>query len=275
MRVRRKPAADDLPPLGRLSRAAEEALATSLAIDFETDPILGPEVSPLVSRASSLQKRHGFLLEFAIVCALRHSGRFVVLPGTEIPITAAADSLASLSSADALAGIELPHEPPFVRNVTLDLVVVDRERGWAGGFECKRGRGKCTSRLLRPIVRDLEATGVLLTSYLQGRGFETVGSTVTGLIDIYGGSRAPDHLVLNLADLDAFFGVPVSPVIDEMNASLARGFRRAIPSLLAPLRFALADGAPGPSPFVPTVVRSRPPRVRLPVRESGPTAPAR
>lgn len=195
MRMRPLSLAKPETPLSELTRAVDTALATVLATEFPADPILGA-VSDLVSKAASLQKRHGHLLELAVVSALRASGRFEVLTGVTIPITAAADSLIAATPPETLERIALRYDAPTVRTVNVDIVVVETERGWAGGFDCKRGGGQLTQRLLRPLVRDLECTGVLLRSFLRDRGYATVDHVTVGLIDIYGGSKAPDHLVL-------------------------------------------------------------------------------
>ena len=233
------PASNGDAHVARLTRAVDSALAAVLAGDFPSDPILGREVSDLVSKAASLQKRHGHLLELGIVTALRASGRFEILTSVTIPITAAADSIIASTAPETLERISLRYDAPTVRTVNLDFVVIDTEAGWAGGYDCKRGNGALTQRLLRPLVRDVECVGVLLRSFLRDRGYAGIDRVTVGLVDIYGSSGVPAHLAVNLDDLDAHFGVPVASVLGAMNARLAQSFRRVVPQLLAPVQAAV------------------------------------
>lgn len=225
--------------VAHLTRAVDTAVAAVLAGEFPADPILGREVSDLVSKAASLQKRHGHLLELGIVTALRASGRFEVLTGVTIPITAAADSVIASTAPEILESISLRYDAPVCRTVNLDFVVIDAQAGWAGGYDCKRGNGALTQRLLRPLVRDMESVGVLLRSFLRDRGYASIDRVAIGLVDIYGASGVPANLAINLDDLDAHFGVPVASILGAMNTRLAQSFRRAVPLLLAPVQAAV------------------------------------
>ena len=267
--------------VANLIRAVDAALAAALAAEFPVDPILGPEVSDLVSKAASLQKRHGHLLELGIVTALRASGRFEVLTNVVVPITAAADSIVASNPAETLERISLRYDAPTVRTVNMDFVVVDAEAGWAGAYDCKRGNGALTQRLLRPLVRDVECAGLLLRSFLRDRGYTTIDRVAVGLVDIYGSSGAPEQLVVNLADLDAHFGVPVTSVLDAMNSRLTAAVRQAIPRLLASVQAAIDADAKSTDPLsVLTAGWPAAPgteRVRTPTRLAGPgprTAPS-
>lgn len=262
--------------VAQLTRAVDAALAAALAGDFPIDPILGREVSDLVSKAASLQKRHGLLLEMGIVAALRASRRFEVLSNIPIPITAAADSLVASTPSETLERIHLRYDAPVVRSVNLDFVVIDTQSGWAGGYDCKRGNGALTQRLLRPLVRDVECAGLLLRGFLRDRGYASIDQVTVGLIDIYGSSGVPQHLAVNLADLDDHFSVPVVSVLNAMNARLERAFRRAVPGLLAPVQAAVDADAAAPDPLSGFGARetSAGTATRTPTRLSGPPSRA-
>ena len=262
------------PGLQALLRSVDATLAGILSGDFPVDPILGREVSHLVSKAASLQKRHGHLLEAGIVTALRASHRFEVLTSVAVPITSAADSVVASTPPETLERISLRYDGPTARSVNLDFIVVDTEAGWAGAYDCKRGNGALTQRLLRPLVRDLECVGVLLRSFLRDRGYSTIDRVTVGLVDVYGASGVPEHLALNLDHLDAHFGVAITPILGAMNVRLEEGFRKAVPELLAPMRKVAAQDAAAAlaSAMTDAVGEARPEVGRTPARFSGPGA---
>ncbi|MEE7459687.1 hypothetical protein MPAR168_22715 [Methylorubrum populi] len=257
--------------LGGLARSVDVTLASVLATEFPVDPILGREISDLVSKAASLQKRHGLLLEAGIVAALRASGRFEVLTGVSIPITAAADSLVASTPPETLERIALRYDAPVSRAVNMDFVVVDLEAGWAGAYDCKRGNGTLTTRLLRPLVRDVECVGILLRSFLRDRGYAAVDRVTAGLVDIYGQSGVPAHLAVGLRDLDAHFGVPVASILEAMNRRLTAGFKAAVPGLLASVQAKVSEEAAHRAVMDgPVDAGPRATAVRTPARLAGP-----
>jgi hypothetical protein len=219
-------------PLGKLLASVDEAVVAVLRAEFSTDDLFGDDLSSLVSRCASLQKRHGHLLQQGVAAALRASGRFTVLTNQDFMITGAAESVVASSPPEALERLHLRHNDDSVRKINLDLVVIEEEVGWAGAYDCKRGGGQLTQRLLRPLVRDLEATRLLLRSALRDRGYSRVDEVVVGIIDVYGASGAPDHLRIGKADLDAHFGTAVSEIVDLVTTRMRRRFQEAIaPSL--------------------------------------------
>jgi len=221
--------------MAALLKAASEAVAAAVGTKFPLDDLLGPELSRLISVSSSVVKRHGLLLERAIVEALEASGRFQVLHNPVIPITAAADSLVASNSPEALARIALRYDTPAVRSVTHDIVVIDLEAAWAGAYQIKRGGGDMGPRLRKPLERDLAAVRLLLRAYLRDQGYSAVDVVTTAAIDYLGAAGLPEHLTVQGTELDAHFGVPVVSTIEQMTEHLRTELHKAVPDLLRPL----------------------------------------
>ena len=91
-----------------LIRAAQAAVAGALAGEFPEDPIIGRDVSRVISCVGSVVKRHGLLLETAIAEALKASDRFIVLTNVSLPLTKGAKQLLAARNPDEnLAKIKL------------------------------------------------------------------------------------------------------------------------------------------------------------------------
>jgi hypothetical protein len=179
--------------MAALLKAASEAVAAAAGTKFPLDELLGPELSRLISVSTSVVKRHGLLLERAIVEALEASGRFQVLHNPVLPVTSAADSLVASNSPEALARIALRYDTPAVRSVTHDIVVVDLAAAWAGAYQIKRGGGDMGPRLRKPLERDLAAVRLLLRAYLRDQGYSAVDVVTMAAIDYLGSAGLPEH----------------------------------------------------------------------------------
>lgn len=218
-----------------LLRAASDAVAAAVSTKFALDEVLGPELSRLISVSASVVKRHGILLEKAVVEALRASGRFEVLHNPTIPITPAADSLVTSNTAEELARLSLRYDQPAGRSVNQDLVVIDVATGWAGAYSLKRGGGDMGPRLRRPLERDVAAVRILLRSYLRDQGYATIDTVTSACIDWFGAAGLPPHLTVQGPDVDVHFGVPVIATVERMTSHLRDELHRTMPGLLAPL----------------------------------------
>ena len=118
-------------------------------------------------------------------------------------------------------------------------------------------------RLRKPLERDVASVRLLLRSYLRDQGYSTIDTTTSACIDWFGAANLPPHLTVLGPDVDAHFGVPVSPTVERMTCHLRDELHRVMPGLLAPLvqRFETVqtskptpeidqiqrEGAPGPT----------------------------
>jgi len=232
------PTSIDTDPLlspAAIARASRAVIASAMAGDFPIDPVIGPDLSKSFSIINSVVKRHGLLIQRTLGDALAASGRFEILTEVPLPITEAAhDLLTSHNSDRDLVKIQLKADSKTLRMVTIDLVVVDTESGWAGAYDVKRGNGTTESRKRRPIELDLRAARLILASYLAKCGYDGIRSVTSAVIDYYGASGFSKEMKLTREELDGHFGVPVLHTIDAMTAELQRALHAEMRNLLMP-----------------------------------------
>jgi hypothetical protein len=232
------PTSIDTAPLvspAAIARASRAVIANAMAGDFPIDPVIGPDLSKSFSIINSVVKRHGLLIQRTLGDALAASGRFEILTEVPLPITEAAhDLLTSQNSDRDLVKIQLKADSKTLRMVTIDLVVVDTESGWAGAYDVKRGNGTTESRKRRPIELDLRAARLILASYLAKCGYDGIRSVTSAVIDYYGASGFSKEMKLTREELDGHFGVPVLDTIDAMTAELQRALHAEMRNLLMP-----------------------------------------
>jgi hypothetical protein len=227
-----------------ISRAARMAVVGALDGDFSVDPIVGPALSHSFSFIASVIQRHGLLIQRTLGDALAASGRFEVMSDIQIPLTETAhDLLMSHNSQHDLAKIRLKSDSKAVRIVTVDLVVIDPETGWAGAYDVKRGNGATESRKRRPIEHDLRGIRLVLANHLVKLGYEGITETTTGIIDYYGMSGFSREIKLVRDELDTHFGVPVVEHVDAMTEALQGALHAELPGLLEPALRKLARSA--------------------------------
>lgn len=217
-----------------LARSAQTLVASAVAAAFNEDPVIGPDLSRAISVVGSVVKRHGLLLQSTAAQALAASGRFEVLVDAEIPIVDAANELllARNSNAD-LARISIRADAAAERIVTMDLIVIDEEVGWAGVYDVKRGNGPVDGRTRRPIEHDLRAASLVLPSYLAKRGFENISRVTAGVIDYYGATGFPKDFKVSRDELDAHFHVPVRESLDRVTSCLRTALLAELPHLFS------------------------------------------
>jgi len=225
-----------------LTRAAQEVVASAIASEFSIDPVVRPELSRALSIVASVVKRHGPLIQDALGAALAKSGRFVVLSNVAVPITKAAEQLLAAKNADSdLAKIRLRADSESDRSVTVDLVVVDIQKAWAGAYEVKRGNGTTELRKRRPTERDLKAVRLVLASHLRQLGYDGIETVTSAIIDYYGQSGFSDNLTITRDTLDEHFTVPVVAIIDAMTEALRKALDAKLPGLFAKVMPIMAD----------------------------------
>jgi len=233
-----------------VARAARQAVLGALGGDFSVDPIVGAAMSRCFSVIGSLIQRHGLLIQRTLADALVASGRFDVFSNIQIPLTEAAnDLLASRNAPGNLAKIRLQSDSRAVRMVTLDLLVVEPEVGWAGGYDVKRGNGATDSRKRRPQEHDLKGVGMVLADHLVKLGYDRITEVTTGIIDYYGLSNFSREIKILGSELDEHFGVPVVAHVEALTEALRTALHAELPDLLRPAIQGLPGiAAPFPSP---------------------------
>ncbi len=185
---------------------------------FEPDPIAGQHFSKIVSVMSSAYKRHGYILERAILEALRTNPDFEVWRDEAFEIPASADHVvdAALANPAQLMQTHIPYGPG-PRRLQVDTIVFDKRTRSLQAYEIKRGSGLHDSGKRRSMLRDVLCIQILLKSYGEQRGLLPT-SVTSQAIFYYGKCSIPKPFSLGGAELDGHFGYAIHDAVEEVNA---------------------------------------------------------
>jgi len=184
---------------------------------FEPDPIAGPHFSKITSVMSSAYKRHGFILERAILEALKLCPHFEVWRDQKFPVPSAVDHIVagSIAHPTKLIGTDYPSSEGD-RTLQVDAIVFNKTTGALGAYEIKRGAGLHDSGKRRSMLRDVLAIQVLLKSYAKQRGHDSL-SAFSHIIFYYGKCSIPKPFSITGAEIDQHFDWPIFDAVDEVN----------------------------------------------------------
>lgn len=185
---------------------------------FTPDPIAGQHFSRIVSLMSSAYKRHGYILELAILEQLRLSPDFEVWEDPLFQVSERADHIVDTAIRDprALDGTETRYEISGHRTLQVDAIVFDRRDRSLKAYEIKRGAGLHDAGKRRSILRDLLCARILLRSYGLQRGLD-VASVASHIIFYYGQCSIPKPFSLTRDELDEHFRWNVVAQVEEVN----------------------------------------------------------
>jgi len=185
---------------------------------FATDPVAAPYFSRITSMMSSAYKRHGHILERAILETLRLCDRFEVWRDPKFQVPATVDHMVtgSLREPTKLIGAEHPYSQGH-RTLQLDAIVFNKNTGILSAYEVKRAFGPHDSGKRSQMLRNALCIQVLLKSYAkQQRGYEP-NKAFSHVIFYYGKCSIPKPFAITGAEMDQHFGWPVYESIDEVN----------------------------------------------------------
>lgn len=184
---------------------------------FEPDPIAGPHFSKITSVMSSAYKRHGYILERAILEALRLCPHFEVWRDPIFQVPSAVDHIVagSIAHPTKLVGTDYPYSDGQ-RTLQVDAIVFDKNTGTLRAYEIKRGSGLHDSGKRRSMLRDTLCIQVLLKSYGKARGHDN-NSAFSHIIFYYGKCSIPKPFSITGAELDQHFGWPIHEAVEEVN----------------------------------------------------------
>lgn len=184
---------------------------------FRDDPIVGKLLSAQTSIISSAYKRHGTIIEAAIVEALRDSNRYEVWGEDLFKVSKGAEALLGNLTDDEYPNTTVPYGD-CVRTLQIDLIAYDHDAKVIGAYEIKRGNGVHDAGKQRSMKRDLQATQILLKSYGETFAKREVASARSHIIFYYGLRSIPRPFSLVGDELDAHFGLPIQEKIERVNA---------------------------------------------------------
>ena len=161
-----------MPDLLELVRPLVDRTVERLAVKkFQVDPLVGEGLSRTTSIVSSAYKRHGAILETALLERLKMEPRFEVWHDSQFAVSQAANQMSDIyiKNHDSALAVSLPYEPQGVRPLQVDLIVYDRETNSISSYEIKRGAGTHDAGKRRSILRDLLCLQFLLGADIDSR----------------------------------------------------------------------------------------------------------
>ena len=203
-----------------LDAVREEVERTIHALDqkrFDPDPIAGPHFSKITSVMSSAYKRHGYILERALLEALRTCPDFEVWRDDAFQVPSAVDHIVdgSILQPTNLIGTDYPYSDG-ARTLQVDVIVFDKRNGALRAYEVKRGHGLHDSGKRRSMMKDVLSIQILLKSYGNSKGL-MVTQAFSHFIFYYGRISIPRPFGITGSELDAHFGWPVFDAVEEVN----------------------------------------------------------
>lgn len=196
--------------------------------DVNADPIVGAKYSRVTSIVSSAYKRHGSILERALVAALTAAPQLQAWAEPQFKVSQAAERLAD--SDQTALGAELPYGGEgSPRALQIDLMVYNGHAKRLGAYESKRGFGYHDSGKKRSMLRDLRCVHMLLRSYgVQQHALE-IDESAAHMIFYYGQCSVGPPWALTRDDVDDHFQAPAVEVVEQIN----NYFRERLDELLA------------------------------------------
>ena len=199
-----------------------DATVQSLSgVEFRPDPIAGTLFSRMTSVLSSAYKRHGPIIERAIVECLNQSDRYTVWSVDRFGVQQQASTTvaAAGNNPDTLANTHLPYVGDHVGDAQLqiDAVVFDHLTGVVSSYEIKRGNGAFDAGKQRSMKREALLSKILLRDHCVQRGHPATDSRAH-IIFYYGIRSIAAPLGITGQELDAHFGLPMWEEVELVNA---------------------------------------------------------
>ena len=184
---------------------------------FTPDPIGGPHFSKITSVMSSAYKRHGYILERAVLEALKLCPHFVAWRDELFQVPSAVNHIVdgSIAEPTKLIGTDYPYSEGQ-STLQVDAIVFDKNTSTLKAYEVKRGAGLHDSGKRRSMLRDTLCIQVLLKSYGKHRGLD-VKEAFSHIIFYYGKCSIPKPFSVTGLELDTHFGWPIYEMVEEVN----------------------------------------------------------
>ena len=184
---------------------------------FDPDPIAGPHFSKIESVMSSAYKRHGHILERAILETLRLCDNFEVWhdPLFQVPSTVDHIVTGSIAEPTKLIGTDYPYSQG-ARTLQLDAIVFNKSTGILSAYEVKRGFGPHDSGKRLQMLRNALCVQILLKSYAKQRGYEP-NNAFSYVIFYYGKCSIQKPFSITGLEMDQHFSWPVYESVHEVN----------------------------------------------------------
>ena len=201
-----------------LKPTIEDTIERLNAKQFKPDPIGGEHFSKIVSLMGSAYKRHGYIIEKAILESLKQNINFIAWETNEFHVSKVADHLVdeAISDPSKIKGATVPYSEPAERKLQIDVLVYKKSDKSLCCYEIKRGNGLHDAGKRRSILRDAMCAEVLLKSYGEKNNLE-VSTTASHVIFYYGACSLPKPYSLTAEELNDHFGYDIHKDVEAVN----------------------------------------------------------
>lgn len=202
--------------LERMRPVVDETIERLGSASFREDPIAGRKYSRATSIISSAYKRHGAILQRALLERLKDCARLRVW--TEDDFKLSHESLKQVRVAeriDSLLRVELPYGDRE-RGAYIDLMVFDEVNRTLKAYSVKRGNGWYDGGKKRAIHEELARTHMLLNDYGRTLGLHPV-ATHAHVVFYYGLLSLPKPWAVSGDELDDHFKFPIHAALERVN----------------------------------------------------------
>lgn len=213
--------------LDRLKPIVDTTIDRLRDLPFRADPIAGARYSRITSIMSSAYKRHGQILDRALLERLKDCSRFRVWREDEFKLSH--DSLKELRTHQRIEKcLRIELEYGDRESITpVDILLFDQVDNSLRSYNVKRGNRSYDGSKRRVIQTNLLRTNMLLSDYGRKAGF-TVANSSARIIFYYGLLSLPKPLALSGDELDAHFSFPVVESIEQVNAYFKKRLRSIV-----------------------------------------------
>ena len=203
-----------------LKPLVDTTVSALAGVEFRPDPIAGTLFSRMTSVLSSAYKRHGPIIERAIVEALNQNDRYTVWGVDRFGVQQQASTTVAAAGNNplSLANTHLPYvgDNGGDANLQIDAVVFDHETSIVSSYEIKRGNGTFDAGKQRSMKREALLSKILLRDHCIQRGHQAVDSRAH-VIFYYGLRSISAPIGIIGSELDAHFGIPVWEEVELVN----------------------------------------------------------
>jgi len=209
--------------LNALRPEVDAAVADLAATEFKTDPIAGHEYSLIPAVIGSAQKRHGNLIEKAILAAIDASPNYSAWQVPEFRISNDAIQIAARVN-------NVKKDPDWVdileqnlaygntaKTVQIDVMAYNRDTKFLCAMEIKRGYSHHDAGKKKAILKDILCVHMLLRSYGERIDDLPVDRAEAKICNFYKNREFADQVMLDKDELDDYFEAEILGPVEEVN----------------------------------------------------------
>src|SRR4051794_14061319 len=203
--------------LDRLRPTIDDTVERLRDLPFRNDPIAGEKYARITSIMSSAYKRHGRILDQALLERLKDCSRFRVWREDEFKLSH--DSLREFrihQRIEKCSRIELEYGDRESA-IPIDILVYDDRAKTLRSYNIKRGNGSYDGGKRRIIQSGLLRTNMLLMDYGRKAGLQP-REVSARIVFYYGLLSIPKPLSIAGPELDEHFDFPVIESVERVNS---------------------------------------------------------